>query len=168
MEDLLQVGGIATTHGIHGEVKVFPMTDDVSRFTELESVVLKYKNENIVLKIRSVKYFKNMVILGFEGLDNINDVEKFKGCGIFVTREDAVRLEEGEYFRADLLDLDIFDESDNKIGCLKDIIETGANDVYVIKLDDGRELLLPNTKECVLKIDLDENKMMIHILEGLL
>ena len=168
MEDLLQVGGIATTHGVHGEVKVFPMTDDVNRFKTLKSVILKYKNENIVLEISSVKFFKNMVILGFKGYDNINDIEKYKGCGLYVTREDAVRLEEGEYFRADLLDLDVYDEGIRKIGVLTDIIETGANDVYVISLDDGRELLLPNTEECVLSIDLDDNRMDIHILDGLL
>lgn len=168
MEDLLQIGAIATTHGVRGEVKVFPMTDDVNRFKILKSTILKSKNEEIELEIRSVKFFKNMVILGFKGYDNINDIEKYKGCGLYVTRENAVELEDGEYFRADLIDLDIYNEDEEKIGVLTDILETGANDVYIINLDDGRELLLPNTDECVLDIDLEKNKMTIHILEGLL
>ena len=168
MEDLLQIGAIATTHGVKGEVKVFPMTDDVNRFKVLKKTILKTKTEDIELEIKSVKFFKNMVILGFKGYDNINDIEKYKGCGLYVTREDAVELAEGEYFRADLIDLDIYNEDDVKIGVLTDIMETGANDVYIIDLDDGRELLLPNTHECVLDINLDENKMTIHILEGLL
>lgn len=168
MEEYLQVGAIASTHGIKGEVKVFPMTDDVNRFKELKKTILRTKNEELELEIKSVKFFKNMVILGFKGFDNINDIEKYKGAGLYVSREDAVSLEDGEYFRADLLDIDIYDEDDNQIGVLKDIIETGANDVYVINLDDGRELLLPNTPECVIDVDLDTNKMVIHILEGLL
>lgn len=168
MEELLQVGAIASTHGVKGEVKVFPMTDDVNRFKTLKNIILKHKNGETELEIKSVKFFKNMVILGFKGYDSINDIEKYKGCGLFVTRENAVALEEGEYFRADLIDMDIVNENDEKIGVLTDIMETGANDVYIISLDDGRELLLPNTKECVLNVDTDSNVMKIHILEGLL
>lgn len=168
MEDLLQVGAIASTHGIKGEVKVFPMTDDVNRFKTLKKTILKYKDEEIELEIKSVKFFKNMVILGFKGYDNINDIEKYKGAGLYVTRENAVKLRKGEYFRADLIDMDIIDENDEQIGVLTDIMETGANDVYVINLNDGRELLLPNIKQCVLDVNLDNNTMKIHILEGLL
>ena len=168
MEELLQVGAIASTHGIKGEVKVYPMTDDANRFKSLKKVIMRTKNEDIQLEIKSVKFFKNMVILGFKGYDNINDIEKYKGAPLFVTREDAVELEEGEYFRADLIDLDILDETGENIGVLTDIMETGANDVYVISLNDGRELLLPNISECVLDIDLDNNTMKIHILDGLL
>lgn len=166
--DLLQVGAITTSHGVHGEVKVFPMTDDVNRFKKLKSVILQYKNENMELNVESVKFFKNMVILKFKEYSDINDILKFKGCGLFVTRENAVKLKKDEYFIADLVDMDIFNEDNVKIGKLKDVMTTGANDVYVIDLDDGRELLLPAIKECVLDVNVEERSMRIHILEGLL
>jgi len=168
MEDLLQVGAITTTHGVHGEVKVFPMTDDVNRFKKLKSVILKFKNEDISLNVQSVKFFKNLVILKFKEFDDINDIEKYKGCGLYVTRENAVRLSKDEYFIADLIDMDVLDENKNKIGIVSDVMLTGANDVYVITLDDGRELLLPAIKECILNVDVSARCMIIHILEGLL
>lgn len=168
MDDLLQVGAITTSHGVHGEVKVFPMTDDVSRFKKLKSVILKYKNEELNLTVEGVKFFKNMVILKFKEYSDINDILKFKGCGLFVTRDNAVKLRKDEYFIADLIDIEIFDEDDNKIGVLEDVLTTGANDVYIINLDDGRQLLLPAIKECVLNVDVVNRKMKIHILEGLL
>lgn len=167
MDDLLQVGAITSTHGVHGEVKVFPMTDDVNRFKKLKSVILEYKNENITLNVEGVKFFKNMVILKFKEFDNINDIEKYKGCGLYVTRENAVKLKKDEYFIADLIDMEIYDEN-GKIGILQDVLQTGANDVYDIKMDDGRQLLLPAIKECVLSVDIENRKMCIHILEGLM
>lgn len=168
MEDLLQVGAITTSHGVHGEVKVFPMTDDVNRFKKLKSVILKYKDEDLILNIQSVKFFKNLVILKFKEFDNINDVEKFRSCGLYVTRQNAVKLSKDEYFIADLIDISVLDENKNKIGYVSDVMSTGANDVYVINLDDGRELLLPAIKECVLDVNVNEGFMVIHILEGLL
>lgn len=168
MEDLLQVGAITTTHGVHGEVKVFPMTDDVNRFKKLKNVILKCKDEEIILNVQSSKFFKNLVILKFKEFDNINDVEKYKGCGLFVTRDNAVKLRKDEYFVADLIDMDVSDEDGNIIGKIDDVMSTGANDVYVINLNDGRELLLPAIKECVLDVNTTDRIMKIHILEGLL
>ncbi|MGL5260293.1 MAG: ribosome maturation factor RimM [Lachnospiraceae bacterium] len=168
MEDLLQVGIIASTHGIKGEVKVFPTTDDVSRFKKLKNVILKHKEENKELGIEGVKFFKKFVILKFVGLDSINDIETFKGDSLFVTRKNAVPLKKDEYFVADLIDLSIYNEENEEIGILKDVLVTGANDVYDISLHDGRQLLLPAIKECILSVDIEAKKMMIHILEGLL
>lgn len=168
MEDLLQIGAITTSHGVHGEVKVFPMTDDVNRFKKLKTVILKYKNENLNLNVQSVKFFKNLVIVKFKEYDNINDIEKFKNCGLYVTRENAVKLKKDEYFICDLIDLAVVDEDDNNIGKISDVLTTGANDVYVIELNDGRELLLPAIKECVLNVDMENRTIKIHILEGLL
>ena len=168
MDDLLQIGAITTTHGVHGEVKVFPMTDDVNRFKKLKSVILKYKDEDITLNVQSAKFFKNLVILKFKEFDNINDVEKYKSCGLFVTRENAVKLKKDEYFIADLIDINVADENDNIIGKIDDVMSTGANDVYVINLNDGRELLLPAIKECILDVNITDRIMKIHILEGLL
>ena len=132
MEDLLQVGGIANTHGIRGEVKVFPMTDDVRRFRDLDRVKLDTGKGYLDLEIENVRFFKNMVILKFKGVNNINDIEKYKGCGLWITRDQAVELEEDEYFVADLIGLRVIDEQENEIGSVKDVISTGANDVYIV------------------------------------
>lgn len=168
MEDLLQVGAITQTHGLRGEVKVFPTTDDAKRFKKLKEVILDTGREKIPLEIESVKFFKNLVILKFKGIDNINDIERYKGKALYVTRENAVKLKKDEYFIADLIGVEIYDETDTNIGVLENVITTGANDVYEIKLSDGRDLLLPAIKQCVLEVDMDKRRMKIHILEGLL
>lgn len=168
MEDLLRVGVIANTHVIRGEVKVFPTTDEKERFKDLKKVILDMGKEQKVLEIQSVRFFKNLVILKFKGIDNINDIEMYKGKDLLVTREDAVPLEEGEYFIADLLDLDVYSDEDEKIGVLYDVMQTGANDVYVVKTEEGKEILLPAIDECILDIDLEESRMTVHIMEGLL
>jgi 16S rRNA processing protein RimM len=168
MEDRLQVGIITSTHGVRGEVKVFPTTDDVKRFKKLKSVILDTGKENIELEIESVKFFKQFAILKFKGIDDINDVQKYRQKSLYVTRDKAVRLNRDEYFIADLIDLRVLDENDNEIGVMTDVMQTGANDVYVIKMNDGRELLLPAIKECVLKVDIEAGFVKVHIMEGLL
>ncbi|MFI3212833.1 MAG: ribosome maturation factor RimM [Eubacteriales bacterium] len=168
MEDRLQVGIISSTHGIKGEVKVFPTTDDVKRFKKGIILILDTGRETITLKVEQVKFFKQFAILKFEGIDNINDIEKYKGKSLFVTRENAVKCRKDEYFIVDLIDMTIVDEEEQEIGVLKEVIETGANDVYEITLHDGRELLLPAIKECVLAVDMERKVMKIHIMEGLL
>ena len=168
MENILQVGVITSTHGVRGEVKVFPTTDDVRRFKRLKEVILDTGKEQITLEIEGVKFFKQFVILKFKGLDNINDVEKYRQKSLYVTRENAVRLRKDEYFIADLMGLRVQNEDGEVIGVLREVLETGANDVYVIDLDDGRELLLPAIKQCVLNVDIEGGYVQIHILEGLL
>ena len=168
MEQTLRVGVITSTHGVRGEVKVFPTTDEKERFKDLKKVILDMGKEQKVLEIQSVRFFKNLVILKFKGIDNINDIEMYKGKDLLVTREDAVPLEEGEYFIADLLDLDVYSDEDEKIGILYDVMQTGANDVYVVKTEEGKEILLPAIDECILDINLEESRMTVHIMEGLL
>ncbi len=168
MEDFFQVGVITSTHGIKGEVKVFPTTDDPRRFKRLQEVILDTGKERLVLEVEGVKFFKQFVILKFKGLDNINDVEKYRRMPLLVTRKNAVRLAKDEYFVADLIGLEVRDEDGAKIGRLQDVIETGANDVYDIEMDDGRRLLLPAIRQCVLEVDIEAGYIRIHILEGLL
>lgn len=168
MEDFFQVGIITTTHGVGGEVKVFPTTDDPKRFKRLRVVLLDTAKERIPLEIEQVKYFKQFVILKFKGLDSVNDVERYRKCPLLVPRENAVRLGRDEYFIADLEGLQVRDEDGTPIGVLNRVMETGANDVYVIGLADGREFLLPAIKQCVLEVDVEAGYIRIHILEGLL
>lgn len=168
MEDMLQVGVITSTHGVRGEVKVFPTTDDANRFKRLKEVILDTGKEQITLEIEGVKFFKQFVILKFKGFDNINDIEKYRQKSLYVTRKNAVRLRKDEYFIADLMGLCVQNEDGEEIGILKSVMETGANDVYVIELTDGRELLLPAIKQCVLNVDVEAGFIQVHILDGLL
>lgn len=168
MEARFQVGVITSTHGIKGEVKVYPTTDDPGRFRRLKEVILDSGKGDVVLKIESVKFFKQFVILKFEGLNTPEEAAKYRQKSLYVTRENAVRLGRDEYFIADLMGLKVLDETGEEIGVLREVLETGANDVYIIDLKDGRELLLPAIKECVLRVDVEAGQMQIHILEGLL
>jgi len=168
MEDRFQVGVITATHGLKGEVKVFPTTDDPNRFKELKEVILDTGKEQISLKISNVKFFKQFVILKFKGIDDINDVTGYLKKSLYVTRENAVKLEENEYYIADLIDMKIVDEEEKEFGVLKDVLQTGANDVYVIQMLDNREVLVPAIKECILGVNIEQQIMKIHLLEGLL
>ena len=168
MEDLLQVGAITQPHGIHGEVKVFPTTNDVKRFKKLKEVILDTGREQKVLEIEGVKFFKQYAILKFKGYDNINDIEKYKGKPLLVTRENAVKLGRDEYFIADLIGIEVYDEDGKYLGVLQKVIETGANDVYEVKVEDGREVLFPAIRQCILDVDMENRKMKVHIMDGLL
>ena len=169
MEQFLQVGVISSTHGLRGEVKVFPTTDDAERFLDIEYVLLDTGKELRRLNIQNVKFFKNLAILKFEGVDNINDIEKYKGKSLFVTRENAVELEEDEYYIGDLIGMEVYtDDSEERFGVLKDVMETGANEVYIITSENHGEVLLPAIHECILDIDVEAKKMKVHLMEGLL
>lgn len=168
MEEYLQVGIISSTHGIRGEVKVFPTTDDAARFKKLKKVILDDKAGRRELEIEGVKFFKRMVILKFKGLDSIDDVTPYKGTGLLVARENAVRLRRNEYFIADLIGMRVIDEEEKEVGVLTDVIETGANDVYAVEMTDGGEVLLPAIRQCILDVDIEARLMRVHIMEGLL
>ena len=167
--DYLQVGVITSTHGIKGEVKVFPTTDDPNRFRALKDVVLDTGKEQIPLEIEGVKFFKQYVILKFKGIDNINDIEKYRKMPLLVSRENAVELEEDEYYIGDLIGMEVYtDDSEERFGVLKDVMETGANEVYIISSDHHGEVLLPAIHECILDVDVEAKKMKVHLMEGLL
>ncbi len=168
MEDLFQVGIITSTHGVKGEVKVYPTTDDVKRFKKLKDIILDTGKEHVALELESVKFFKQMVILKFKGIDSLNDVEKFRQKSLYVTRANAVRLRKDEYFIADLIGLKVIDEENKELGTLEDVMVTGANDVYVISLLNGKELLLPAIKQCILNVDMENQCMQVHVLDGLI
>ena len=168
MENLLQVGVITTTHGVRGEVKVFPTTDDAARFKKLKQVILDTGKENLTLEIAGVKFFKNMVILKFKGYDNINDVERFRKKSLYVTRENAVKLKKNEYFIADLIGLKVTSDEGEDLGELTDVLQTGANDVYVISKEGADDILLPAIRECIKNVDLQKGEITVHVMKGLL
>lgn len=167
MEKQLQVGVISSTHGVRGEVKVFPTTDDVTRFRQLKKVYLDTGREMLPLEIQNVKFFKQFAILKFKGIDNINDIEKYRGKSLMIDRDDAVDLDEDEYFIADMIGMKVCTEDGSEFGTLKDVMETGANDVYIIDSLEHGEVLIPAIRECILDVDMDEERMTIHLMEGL-
>ena len=168
MEEMLRVGVITTTHGVRGEVKVYPTTDDAERFLELEEIWLDTGTERLPLKIQNVKFFKNMVILKFEGYDDINAVQAWRQKDLLVTREQAVELQEDEYFIGDLIGLHVEDEEGNALGVLRDVLETGANDVYLVSRPGEKDLMLPAIKDCIREVDLESGIMRVRVLPGLL
>lgn len=167
MEDFFRVGVIANTHGIRGEVKIFPTTDDVKRFDYLKEAYIDAGKEKIKVEVSNVRYFKNLVIVKFKGIDNINDIERYKGKDLLVTRENALPLEEGEYYLADIIGANVYTEDGNLFGSLEDVIETGANLVYSVQ-HEGKEVLLPVIDDCVKEVNVEEKKVIIHIMKGLL
>ena len=169
MEELLQVGVITSTHGVRGEVKVFPTTDDPERFKTLKHVLLDTGREKKPLEIQGVKFFKQFVILKFKGIDDINDIERYRGKSLYVTRENAVKLKKDEYFIADLIGLFVENEDGSFQGTLKDVLETGANDVYIVTdQNTGKDVLIPAIKDCILQVDVEQGFMKVHLLDGLL
>ncbi len=151
MPDLFRVGVIANTHGIRGEVKVFPTTGEPKRFDYLEEVILDTGKEQKTLEVVSVRYFKNLVIVKFKGIDNIN----------------AIPLEEGECYIADMLGMKVVTDEGEEFGILKDVMETGANLVFVVT-HNGKDVLLPDIPDCVKEVNTETNIITVHIMKGLL
>lgn len=168
MEDFFKVGVITSPHGIRGEVKVFPTTDDPARFKKLKEVFLDTGKERIVLHIAQVKLFKQFVILKFREYDSINEVENLRKKELWISRSQAVPLQKDEYFIADLIGVSVELEDGRMLGVLKDVIQTGANDVYVVECTDGREVMIPAIKDCILSVDVEEGRMVVHLLKGLM
>ena len=168
MENMLRVGVITSTHGVRGEVKVFPTTDDAKRFKKLKTVILDTGKGQTTLEIEQVKFFKNMVILKFDGVDTMNEVEGWRQKDLLITRDQAIPLEEDEIFITDLIGLNVVTDEGETLGTLTDVMETGANDVYCVKTPEGKELLLPAIRDCILDVDLDKEEMLVHVLPGLL
>ncbi|MBE5828860.1 MAG: 16S rRNA processing protein RimM [Butyrivibrio sp.] len=170
MTDRFQVGVIASTHGLQGEVNVFPTTEDPSRFKKLKQVVLHtQRGEELLLDVVSARFFKKFVIVKFKQFNDINEVEKFRGCELTIDRKDAIKLAPGEYYCADLIGLTIVDEDGNELGTLTEILQTGANDVYeMTKKDDGEKVYIPAIKDCIKEINPEGGKIVIHVMDGLL
>ena len=164
MENTFLIGKIVNTQGVHGEMRVIPTTDDITRFELLDSVFI----DNTEYEIQKVRYHKQFVLLKLKGIDDMTTAERYKTKEVRIPEDWAVPCEEDEYYIKDLYGMKVVDEENNEVGIIKDIIFTGANDVYVIKPKEGKDILIPAIKECVLKVDTTEKIMYIHLMEGLL
>ena len=167
MENYLEIGQIVNTFGIKGQIKIMPFTDDIKRFNKLKTIYIKFNDNLKEEEIQNVKYQKNLVLLKLKNYDDINEVEKFKNSYVYIDRKDAVELPEDTYFITDLLKLEVYTEDNCYLGKLIDIFSTKSNDVYVVKKDNGKEILLPAVGEVIKSIDMENRKMLVNLVEGL-
>ena len=168
MKERLEVGQIVNTFGIKGFVKIYPYVNDIKRFDDLKTVYIKTKKEQKILEIEEVKYQKNMVLIKFKGVENVEEANKLRNAYVEIDRKYAIPLEEGEYFIADLLGLDVYLDTGEKLGVLEDIYNTGSSDIYVVKNELGKQFLLPYIDEVIKKIDPENGRITVHLIEGLI
>lgn len=168
MEDFLYIGRVANTHGIKGMIKVMPTTDDPTRFELLEGILIEdIKGNTNSYTITSVKYFKQFVLLQLKEVTTMDEAMTLKQGIIKIPRALALPLEKNEYYVSDLYGVEVYTEDGEKLGLLKDIIFTGSNDVYVIDNGTKNGILVPAIKDCIKSVDIEQNKMTVHLLEGL-
>lgn len=167
MDNFFEIGKIAGTHGIKGTLKIFPTTDVPERFELLDEVILEIKNEKKVCKVDKVAYHKNFVLLTLKEYNDINQVEGFKNGRVLITEEKALPLGKDEYYTRDLYDMEVYTDEGERLGTLKEVYTTGANDVYGVKDENGNEILIPAIKQCIIAVDVTNRKMTVKLLEGL-
>ena len=168
MQDFLEIGQIVNTFGVKGMVKVVPFTDDVERFAKLKSVFLEKNNKMEEKGIEEAKYHKNMILVKFKNIETIEDAEKYVNAYLKVDRENAIELDEDEYFIADLLGSEVYTDENLLLGKLEDIFNTGSNDIYVVKDEKGKQILLPAIADVIKNIDVKNQKIIVHLIDGLL
>ncbi|MBQ3409091.1 MAG: 16S rRNA processing protein RimM [Clostridia bacterium] len=167
MQEYFEIGQIVNTHGVKGHVKVKPFTDDVEQFETLGKILVVKNKETIEMEIEEVKYHKDMVLLKLKRIDDMNTAERYKGCYIKIHRSQARDLEEGVYFIADIIGSDVYTDENVYLGKVDDIYNTGSNDIYVVKDDLGKQILIPGIKDVLLNIDIENQKVIVHLLKGL-
>jgi len=166
-EDYFDIGKIVNVHGLRGEIRVMPITDDPSRFDLLDSIEVFNNSTSQTYQLKNIRPHKTLLVIQLEGVEDRNAAEALVGSVIKVPRSQALPLEDDEYYQKDLLDMSVVSEHGEDLGTLVQIIETGANDVYVVRPESGKDLLIPAIKECILSVNLAENKMIVHLMKGL-
>ena len=167
MDEYLEIGQIVNSYGIKGFLKVVPFTDDITRFEKLKTVYIQYKNNLEEVEIEEVKFHKNLVLLKVKGVNTIEDTLKYKNCYLKINRKDAVVLPEDTYFIVDLIGTKVYDQDENNIGTIIDVFPTGSNDVYVVKNELGKQILLPAIGSVIKQVDIPNKKMKVNLIEGL-
>ena len=168
MDKYLELGQIVNTFGIKGQVKVMPFTDDIKKFDKLKEIYIEKKHELKLFQIEKVNYSKNMVILKLKGIETPEEAESLRNSYLKIDRKDAKKLPEGTYYIADLIGLDVYTDENELLGKVDYIYNTGSNDIYVVKDEQGKEILLPAIKDVLKQVDLENGKIIVHIIEGLI
>ena len=167
MEKYLEIGQIVNTFGIKGQVKIVPFTDDITRFDELKEIYVEKKNELKLFQIEQVNYKKNMVILKLKGIETVEEAEKLRNCYLKIDRKDAKKLPKDTYFIVDLLGLDVYTDEGKLLGKVDDIYNAGSSVIYVVKDELGKQILLPAIKDVLKEVDLENQKIIVHLIKGL-
>ena len=167
MTKYLEIGQIVNTFGIKGMVKVKPFTDDIKRFDRLKKVYIEKQKVKDEYEIEEVKYHKEMVLIKFKGIENPEEANLLRNCYLFVNREDEEPLEEGRYYIVDMLGLEVYTDEEKLLGNLEDIFNTGSNDIYVVRDELGKQILLPAIKDVIKSVDIENKRMVVHLLPGL-
>lgn len=168
MQEFLEIGQIVNTFGIKGMVKIKPFTDDITRFDNLEKVYVETNKTKKQYEIEEVKYHKDMVLIKFKGIDKVEDAELLRNSYLKVNRQDEPELEEGTYYIVDLIGLDVYSDEGILLGKVDDIFNNGSCDIYTIKDELGKQLLLPAISDVIKEINLEEKRIVVHILKGLI
>ena len=168
MQEYLKVGQIVNTNGLKGLLKINPFTDDITRFERLKTILVDHKKELLEFEIESVRYQKKQVLLKLKGIDTIEEAEKYREDYLKINRNKEEKLPEDTYYIVDLIGLDIYTENGELLGKLDDIFSTGSNDVYVVKNSEGKQILLPAISDVIKNIDLEQKKIVVNLIEGLL
>ena len=168
MDDMLRIGIVTSPHGVRGEVRVYPTTDDLNRFKQIGSLVVETASGSFPMDVEGVKYFKNIVILKLSGIHSMNEAEKYRNAELLIHRSQSAPLKENEYFIGDLLEMEVFLSDGTRYGTLTDVLKTsGANDVYEITRVNGKKILIPMIRDVVKKVEVKAKRMMIELLPGL-
>ena len=168
MQEYFEVGQIVNTNGLKGLLKINPFTDDITRFEKLKTIFIEHKKELLEFEIESVRYQKKQVLLKLKGIDTIEEAEKYREDYLKINRNKEEKLPENTYYIVDLIGLDIYTENGELLGKLDDIFSTGSNDVYVVKNSEGKQILLPAISNVIKNIDLEQKKIVVNLIEGLL
>ena len=167
MDSLLEVGQIVNTYGIKGFVKVVPLVDDNNQFKDFKKLYIQDKKNLKELNIEEVKFSKNLVLLKFKGIDTIEQAEEYRNYYLQAKRSD-IKLEEGAHFIIDLIGLEVYTESGEFLGILKEVLQPGANDVYIVEDESKKQILLPVIPDVIKQIDIEGKKVIVKLLEGLI
>lgn len=167
-QEYFEIGQIVNHFGIKGMVKVNPFTDDISKFEELKTILLEQNKKLTEIQIEEVKYSKNQVLLKLKGIDTVEEAEKYRGCYLKIARKDAKKLPKDTYFIADLIGSTVYTEEGVLLGKVQDIYNSGASDIYVVKDDNGKQILLPAINEVIKDIDIEQEKITVHLIKGLI
>lgn len=167
-QEYFEIGQIVNHFGIKGMVKVNPFTEDIFKFERLESILIEKNGKLKNIQIEEVKYSKNQVLLKLKGINSIEEAEEYRGCYLKLARSDMEELPEDTYYIADLIGLTVYTDEGVLLGVVEDIYNAGANDIYVIKSEDGKQILLPGIEEVLKQINLDQEKIIVHLIKGLI